>query len=63
MLVTDRADIRPEENHLLGMELIHKHLQIGQEPVGDPVDRITRVAENIFPDLRWVHGDKRKRKS
>jgi len=55
VLVRVPVGIRSEENHLLGVELLHKNLQIRQEAVGDPVDRVSRVPENVFPDLCWIH--------
>jgi len=42
--------IGAEENHLLGVELFDENPQIRQEPVGNPVDRIARIPEDVFPD-------------
>jgi ribosomal protein L16/L10AE len=50
VLIRGSVSIRTEENHLLRVKLLHQHLQVGKELVGNPVDWIARVPQDVFAD-------------
>jgi hypothetical protein len=47
--------IRAKKNHLLRIELVQQNLQIGEESISDPVNRISLVAEHVFADRCQFH--------